>query len=221
MCMNHHNINLDSCHKIVNAVPPEVTVVAASKQQSVAAIAALQGQGVVDFGENYLSELLDKQRQLTKLPITWHFIGTVQSNKCKQLAQHCDWVQSAASEKHLRMLNGARQGRQLLQVLLQVNIDNDPHKSGCTVQQAQLIFAAAHQWSNIKLRGIMVIPQQDNQQFAFPATQQLFADLQQQYPQCDTLSMGMSSDFQLALQHGATMVRLGTAVFSPRTPKYC
>ncbi len=207
--------------KAINPVK-NVRLLAVSKSQSSDAIRALAGLGQYAFGENYMQEALQKQNQLTDLNLDWHFIGPLQSNKSQMVAENFAWLQSLDRAKLIDALARFRASFATpLQVLLQVKVDNEESKSGAPIEQimslAQHINDAG---SSLNLRGLMCIPfPHDDIRLRVPAfttMRELFLQLRDRYPQCDTLSMGMSDDFELAIEHGATMVRIGSALFGAR-----
>ena len=198
-----------------------VRLLAVSKTQSAAAIREVAAAGQRAFGENYVQEALAKQLELPDLQLEWHMIGPLQSNKCRDVAQHFDWLQSLDREKLVAQLSRFR-GPDLppLNVLIQVNIDDEASKSGCAPGAigalAQKIAAAPR----LALRGLMAIPKPtpdlDQRRNAFQRMRALFNELRATHHGVDTLSMGMSDDFEPAIEAGATMVRIGTAVFGAR-----
>ncbi|MCL7744627.1 YggS family pyridoxal phosphate-dependent enzyme [Guyparkeria hydrothermalis] len=190
-----------------------VRLVAVSKRQPVEAIRALAELGQRDFGENYLQEALDKQEALGDLPLTWHFIGPIQSNKTRLIAAHFDWVHSVDRVKLVRRLGEQRDpARGPLNVLIQVNIDDEASKSGASPDEVPAIAAACGEHPTLRLRGLMCIPRPGNTE-AFSQLAELNAGLPEPLPD---LSMGMSGDFEVAIAEGATIVRVGTALFGPR-----
>ena len=177
------------------------------------------------FGENYVQEAVAKITQLkeqTSEPVQWHFIGPVQSNKTKDIAQHFDWVQSVEREKIARRLNEQRpDDSQQLNLLLQVNIDDDDNKSGLDPEQVDALAEYVMNCSKLKLRGLMTILKagttEDEREKSFQQMYKLYQQLQRTYgEQIDTLSMGMSADMRQAVLEGANMVRIGTAIFGER-----
>ncbi|RUO52586.1 YggS family pyridoxal phosphate-dependent enzyme [Idiomarina fontislapidosi] len=198
-----------------------VRLLAVSKKHPVEAIRAAYEAGQREFAENYVQEGVDKVEQLNDLDLVWHFIGPLQSNKTKLVAEHFDWVQSIEREKIARRLNEQRpENLAPLNVLLQVNIDNDPNKSGVQKHDVNALAEFVSQCSHLKLRGIMTILEADtneNQQLnSFAAMRSLYEQLQQMHPSVDTLSMGMSGDMRQAILAGANMVRIGSAIFGQR-----
>lgn len=198
-----------------------IDLVAVSKTRSADEIRKLAAFGQRQFGENYVQEALSKQKELIDLDLEWHFIGPLQSNKCRDVALHFDWLQSLDREKLIEPLSRHRQGHEKpLMVLIEVNIDAALGKSGCAPEAvsalAQQISAASH----LRLRGLMAIPEPhpklDQRRTGFRRMSELFRQLQAAYPEVDTLSMGMSEDFETGIEEGASMLRIGTALFGPR-----
>ena len=198
-----------------------VRLVAASKSQPASAIRELAKAGQRVFGENYVQEALAKQRELADLDLEWHMIGPLQSNKCAEVAQHFGWLQSLDREKLVPLLDRARPpALPPLNVLVEVNVSGEPSKSGCAPEQLPVLAAKIAQAPRLRLRGLMAIPEPvpdlSRRRAAFASLRGMFDALRRTHPQVDTLSMGMSEDFELAIAEGATMVRIGTALFGPR-----
>lgn len=198
-----------------------VRVLAVSKKQPVAAIEALARQGQRAFGENYVQEGVAKAAALAALGLEWHLVGPLQSNKCREVALHFDWLQSLDRAKLVEPLARARPpGRGPLNVLVQVNIDDEASKAGCAPGEVAALADAVAAQPALGLRGLMAIPapheDRARRREAFARMRALFEALQARHPGVDTLSMGMSDDFELAIGEGATMVRVGTALFGPR-----
>ena len=196
-------------------------LLAVSKTKPAAAIRALAAQGQRAFGENYVQEALAKQRELADLALEWHMIGPLQSNKAREVAEHFDWLQSLDREKLIAPLDRHRPATHTpLNVLIQVNIDDEASKSGCAPGDVPTLAAAIADAPRLRLRGLMAIPQpsddRDVRRRAFQRMRELFDALCGSHPSVDTLSMGMSDDFELAIENGATMVRIGTALFGAR-----
>ncbi len=202
--------------------PPRL--VAVSKFMPAVDIRACYAAGQRAFGENYVQEAIEKQALLSDLAIEWHLIGPLQSNKCAQVAAHFDWLQSLDRAKLVPLLARARSPLQPpLNVLIQVNIDDEATKSGC-VPSAMLglaVLVAAE--PTLCLRGLMVIGRPDAAEATFIAMAALFEQLCRHFDalnrvnvQIDTLSMGMSGDYPMALAHGANLVRVGSAIFGVR-----
>ncbi|WP_185750257.1 YggS family pyridoxal phosphate-dependent enzyme [Stenotrophomonas sp. 278] len=200
---------------------PDPLLLAVSKTQPAAAVAALAAQGQRAFGENYVQEAVAKIEQLVTLGLEWHLIGHLQSNKAELAARHFDWVQSVDRPKLVAALATHRPAdRAPLNVLIQVNIDDEGSKHGCTPGQVPELAALVAAQPRLRLRGLMAIPapwpQPERRVQAFERMRALFETLAAQYPQVDTLSMGMSADYPEAIAHGATLVRVGTALFGAR-----
>ncbi len=216
---------LDTLNRRLRTAAPAdaATLVAVSKTQPAAAVAEAYALGQRVFGENYVQEALAKMRELRdRCPdIQWHLIGPLQSNKCREVAEHFDWLQTLDRAKLIALLARYRpEALPPLQVLIQVNIDDEDSKSGCTpAEVAELARAIAAQ-PRLRLRGLMSIPKPwpelEQRRASFAQLRQLFDQLQRDFPDIDTLSMGMSEDFELALEQGATMVRVGSALFGAR-----
>lgn len=196
-------------------------LLAASKTRSADAIRALAAAGLRRFGENYVQEGVAKRRALSDLDLEWHLIGPLQSNKCRLAAQQFDWVQSVDRPKLVPLLAQGRAGLGTpLKVLLQVNIDDEGSKSGCTPDAVAGLADLVAREPGLALRGLMAIPapwpDTDRRRAAFARMREAFERLQRDHPGADTLSMGMSEDYALAIAEGSTLVRIGTALFGPR-----
>lgn len=203
--------------------PQTVHLVVVSKTQSAAAVAQAYRCGQRHFAENYLQEALEKVNALRPLKdIQWHFIGPIQSNKTRAIAENFAWVHSIDREKIAQRLNEQRpQDLEPLQVCLQVNIDDEPSKSGVSLQDLPALAHAIEQLPRLQLRGLMTIPApSDNplqQRATFARLREALSDLQARgFIALDTLSMGMSSDLEAAIAEGATLVRVGTDIFGAR-----
>ncbi|WP_374441619.1 YggS family pyridoxal phosphate-dependent enzyme [Pseudomonas panipatensis] len=198
--------------------PESVRLLAVSKTKPAADIRAAHACGLVDFGENYLQEALAKQSELADLALTWHFIGPIQSNKTRPIAEHFHWVHSVDRLKVAQRLSEQRPaGLPPLNLCLQVNVSGEASKSGCAPEELAELARAVHALPNLTLRGLMAIPEPTEdiaaQQAAFARLRQLMIDLDLGL---DTLSMGMSHDLEAAIAEGATWVRIGTALFGAR-----
>ena len=198
--------------------PGQVRLLAVSKTKPAAAIREVYAAGVRDVGENYLQEALAKQLELTDLPLTWHFIGPIQSNKTRAIAEHFDWVHSVDRLKIAQRLSEQRPaGPPALNVCVQVNVSGEASKSGCNPDELPALAQAIAALPHLKLRGLMAIPEPTDdpaaQAAAFARVRQLQDNLNLGL---DTLSMGMSHDLEAAIAQGATWVRIGTALFGAR-----
>ena len=205
---------------------PSPRLLAVSKHQPADAIAELAGQGQQAFGENYVQEAVAKQDALgaTAASLEWHLIGHLQSNKAPLAAERFDWVQTVDRVKLVPLLAWHRPAeRGSLNVLIQVNIDDEASKHGCRPADIDAIAAAIVAEPQLRLRGLMAIPAPlpdvERRRAAFARMRLLYDTLAAGHAGIDTLSMGMSEDLELAIAEGATMVRVGTALFGARPPR--
>ncbi|MGK7296442.1 MAG: YggS family pyridoxal phosphate-dependent enzyme [Candidatus Wenzhouxiangella sp. M2_3B_020] len=201
--------------------PDDVDLLAVSKTRPASDVRAAFSAGIRRFGENYVGEAVAKQDELDADGIEWHFIGPVQSNKTRTLSERFDWVQSVDRAKIVNRLADQRPADlDPLNVLLQVNIDREPQKSGCDPDDTPMLADAIAERPELRLRGVMAIPAADRSEAetraSFAALRAIHRRLRTAHPHVDTLSMGMSADLEAAIAEGATMVRIGTAVFGPR-----
>jgi hypothetical protein len=202
--------------------PASVTLLAVSKQQPEAAIRALAHAGQRNFGENYLQEALAKIAALRDLPLTWHFIGRLQSNKTRDVAAHFQWAHTVDRARIAERLSAQRPHyAPPLEVLLQVKLADEPAKGGVSPADLPGLAATVAGLPRLRLRGLMCVPpdvqSEDEQRRPFCRLRELLATLNDAGHELDTLSMGMSSDLEAAVLEGATIVRVGTAVFGPRS----
>jgi pyridoxal phosphate enzyme (YggS family) len=200
---------------------PVPKLLAVSKTRTVDEVAQLHALGQRAFGENYVQEAAVKAQALAALGIEWHLIGRLQSNKCKDAALVFDWIQSLDQLRLVDLLDRARpRDRPPLNVLVQVNVEDEPGKAGCRPQELDAIADAVAASRRLRLRGLMSIPAPSEdpavRRAAFAALRQLFERQQARHGGLDTLSMGMSDDVELAIAEGATLVRIGTRLFGPR-----
>jgi hypothetical protein len=200
---------------------PPVTLLAVGKTRPPEALAALAAMGQRAFGENYVQEGVAKRRALAELALEWHLIGPLQSNKCREVAEHFDWIESLDRMKLVQPLARARPAALApLNVLVQVKIDDEPTKSGAPPAEVPALCAAVAAEPRLALRGLMCIPAPSPdpalRRAAFRRMKALYDSVSPHYPGFDTLSMGMSEDFELAIAEGATEVRVGSALFGPR-----
>lgn len=201
--------------------PNEVSLLAVGKRHPAEKIVELHQLGVEAFGENQLQEALDKQRKLVDLNLQWHFIGNLQSNKTRIIAENFQWAQSVDRQKILMRLSKQRpDSLGPLNICLQVNIDREPQKAGADPEEIIKLAALCCDLSNIRLRGLMAIPRlttdKTEQHESFRNVKALFDTLRSEGHDIDTLSMGMSADLEAAIAEGSTMVRIGTDLFGPR-----
>ena len=203
-----------------NAYKNKVELLAVSKKHSVEKIKAVYALGQKAFGESYAQEAIEKIKQLSDLKIQWHFIGPLQSNKTKIVAQNFDWVQSVDSLKLLNRLNKQRPpSKHKLNTLLQVNISSEAQKRGVKTNHLKELCTAFKNLENLRFRGLMFIPEHstsfEQQLDTFLRCKQIYDSIQKQY-NLDTLSMGMSADLEASIKSGSSMVRVGTDIFGKR-----
>lgn len=201
--------------------PNTVDLLAVSKKQPLERVRAAVAAGQRHFGENIVQEGLDRIQAIPESGLTWHFIGHLQSNKTRAVAEYFDWVHTIDKPKIARRLSEQRPAELgALNVCLQVNIDSELSKSGASVEQVAELAAACMELPNIRLRGLMCLPAIREgfvaQREPFARLRQLFEDLRRDGVPLDTLSMGMSDDYRAAIFEGATIVRIGTALFGER-----
>lgn len=208
--------------KAVGRDPRRIKILAVSKTHSAEKIREAYAAGLTRFGESYVQEAIPKIQILNDLPLEWHFIGPIQSNKTRDIAEHFDWVHSIDRLKIASRLNEQRpKGLKPLNICVQINISMESSKSGIVQQALQDFAAQLKTLRRLKLRGLMAIPQktadQQQQQALFAELRRLFDDLNQQGYQLDTLSMGMTDDLEAAVMEGSTLLRIGTGLFGART----
>ncbi len=198
----------------------DVKLVAVSKTKPVGDIAALVSQGQMVFGENYLQEALGKVDELANSSIEWHYIGAIQSRKAKQIALHFDWVHTVDRITVAQKLNEARQGKPALNILVQVNIQHEVSKAGVLPDDLMKLVTDIKTLPNLLLKGLMLIPEAqtdfESQRAVFAKAKALLNSLHAIAPEMTELSMGMTGDMRAAIAEGATMVRIGTALFGAR-----
>ena len=202
--------------------PASITLLAVSKTKPIELIEAAYSAGQRSFGENYLQDALPKIEALAELDIEWHYIGRIQSNKTRPIAEHFAWVHAIDSIKHAQRLNDQRpNGLPALNCCIQLNLSGEDSKGG--IQPDALIETAAafNELPHCRLRGLMTMPDPDSsadqQQSVFHQLANCLDELKQQGFDVDTLSMGMSGDLELAIAEGSTMVRIGTDIFGARS----
>lgn len=215
---------IDAAANSVGRDPAEVAILAVSKTHSLEKIREAYAAGLTRFGESYVQEALPKIIALQGLPLEWHFIGPIQSNKTRDIAAHFSWVHSVDRLKIASRLNEQRPtDLNPLNICVQINISLESTKSGIVQQALREFVAQLEPLRSLKLRGLMAIPQktadEQEQHALFAKLRRLFDDLNQEGYQLDTLSMGMTSDFEAAVMEGSTLVRIGTGIFGTRTAK--
>jgi pyridoxal phosphate enzyme (YggS family) len=202
--------------------PAEVTLLAVSKTFGAAAVRDMAACGQREFGENYVQEALEKQTALRDLPLVWHFIGPIQSNKSRAIAENFSWVHSIDRLRIAQRLSAQRPpGLPPLQVCIEVNVSGEASKGGAAPAELPLLASAVAVLPGLQLRGLMAIPAPTAdvaaQRAAFRRVREQLDDLRAHGHALDTLSMGMSGDLEAAILEGATIVRIGTALFGERT----
>lgn len=210
------------CEKQYGREPGSVQLLAASKAQHVDLISIARECGQLQFAENYVQEALTKMAQLAHKGLTWHFIGPLQSNKTRAVAEHFDWVHTVDRSKIAERLHDQRpETLPPLKVLVQVNVSNEASKAGVALAELPELAAQVAAHSRLRLCGLMTIPAPTRD---FVAQRQAFAILKAArttlqnlgHVSCQHLSMGMSADYEAAIAEGATMIRIGTDIFGPR-----
>jgi len=211
-----------SAHELTyHRQPGSVSLLAVSKRKPVADIRQAIAAGQRAFGENYVDEAVTKILEIADDTLEWHYIGAIQSRKTAQIAKHFSWAHGVDRLKIANRLSEHRPDHlPPLNVCLQLNLDNEASKAGIGLQQLPELAAACSELSGIRLRGLMAIPaprtEFDTQRELFAQVREALATLTQTIPQLDTLSMGMSADLQAAIAEGASIVRIGTAIFGLR-----
>jgi hypothetical protein len=216
-------VEVNRCAKLCARSHQDITILAVSKTRTVGEIRQAVAAGCTAIGESYVQEALDKMQALADLPVVWHFIGPVQSNKTRHIAEHFDWVHSVDREKIARRLSDQRPASlPPLNVCIQVNVSAEPNKSGVTLEEVAALAETIASLPNLKLRGLMAIPQKtdpgdiDARRKPFRQLRECLEQLNRGSFRLDTLSMGMSGDFCAAIMEGATIVRPGTLIFGAR-----
>jgi len=210
----------DYCQQY-NRKRSNVQLLAVSKTKPIEDIQAAYNAGQRLFGENYLQEALEKISTLSELDIEWHFIGSIQSNKTRDIAENFAWVHSVDRLKIARRLSNQRPASlPPLNICLEVNISEEESKSGFLLTELKTAVAEIHSLPQLRVRGLMAIPAKaagfDEQRAIFSKMKRSLTNLQKTYPDLDTLSMGMTNDMQAAIAEGSTIVRIGTAIFGKR-----
>jgi hypothetical protein len=219
--LNHVHERIANACQLSGRKCDTVQLLAVSKTRSVEEVSEAYHQGCRDFGENYLQDALSKISATQLAGCRWHFIGNLQSNKTRAVAEHFDWMHTVDRLKIAQRLSQQRPSDKTpLNICLQVNISEENSKSGVMADDLMPLAEQINTLAGIKLRGLMVIPAASNdqrqQRAAFAASHQLYRQLQQRFDGIDTLSMGMSSDLEAAIAEGSTIVRIGTDIFGPR-----
>ena len=199
----------------------KVTLVAVSKQQSIDKIVQAINCGQNIFGENYLQEALEKIDLLKEYKLEWHFIGPIQSNKCKLIAENFSWVHTIDRLKIAKRINEARENMPPIDICIQINISQENTKSGLSIDDLDNFASEIQTYKNLNLRGLMAIPSNlvsdEKLTLEFNLLRNKYEMMKKKYSSIDTLSMGMSNDYLLAIKNGSNLVRIGSKIFGKRT----
>ena len=220
-----HNLNFfikefeETCKK-AKRNPQGIKIIGATKGQSIESINAAISSGISNFGENFVQEA-EKKMDFVNPNAQWHFIGSIQSRKTKKIASLFQWVHSVDRVKIAQNLNKHRPiDKGALNICIQINIDNEPSKSGIMVKDTKNFILELQNYEMLKIRGLMSIPKPHSdlskQRKGYKKIKNHFNELKKTFPFLDTLSMGMSGDYKAAIIEGSTMVRIGTRIFGPR-----
>ncbi|MBT3549001.1 MAG: YggS family pyridoxal phosphate-dependent enzyme [Gammaproteobacteria bacterium] len=207
-------INKSSVNKPAN-------LIIVSKSQPAQSIRTLLKLGYNKYGENYIDEAISKIQEINEDDIEWHFIGNIQSNKIKKIAKYFSWVQTVSTEKHAKLLNDeCKKLDKMMNICIQVNIDNEESKSGININETEAFLKMISIHKFLSIRGIMSIPSKLNalkeNENSYNILKSEYDKLSKQYKSIDTLSLGMSNDFKLALNRGSNMIRIGSLIFGER-----
>ena len=201
-------------------IKSDTTIIAVSKKKPADLIEKAYKNGILDFGENYLQEALAKISTLKHLNISWHFIGKIQSNKCKEIAKNFNWVHTVDRYKIAKLLSENCPLNKSINVLIQVNINDEKSKNGINESEIYSLAKKIISLPNLNLKGIMVIPKNTKDskltEISFAKTKQIAVELKKSFKGVSEISTGMSNDFELAIKNGSTMIRIGTGIFGER-----
>lgn len=209
-------MNIQKTNNIINAIPNNVKLIAVTKNQSIDDVRLLVDLGVNDFGENKLQELIKKKELFPTS--NWHFIGRIQTNKLRDIVKHSTLIHSVSELRYLEKINLEAQKIEKIQnVLLQLNIAGEETKKGLSTDEFNYIIANQHLFPNVTIKGLMIMGNNVNDDDIIKGTftqgRELFEAINKTYPHFDTLSMGMSGDYQQAIECGSTMLRIGSLLF--------
>ena len=212
---------IDTACMLENIDPNNLTLIAVSKKKSHELINIALENGVYDFGENYVQELIEKSKLIKSNKIIWHYIGPIQSNKVKGIAACANWVHTLHREKIITKLNTeCKKINKVINACIQVNISSESSKNGCKTNELMDIAKIIKSMKNINLRGIMALPKLTTNKIEraeiMESVKNLSLELQSSYPNASSISLGTSSDFQDAIIHGSTMIRIGESIFGKR-----
>ena len=203
------------------SIDKTVRLIIVSKSQPISSIRELIKSGYHMYGENYLDEAIKKIEEIDNNNLEWHFIGRIQSNKIKKIVKYFNWVQTISSEKHARLLNEECQKlEKKLNICVQINIDNEESKAGIMINEIDEFLNNISKYEYLSLRGIMAIPSKLNalkeNVNSYNILKLKYDKLSNKYKNIDTLSLGMSNDYKLALSKGSNMIRIGSLIFGER-----
>ena len=203
------------------SIDKTIRLIIVSKSQPISSIRELIKSGYHIYGENYLDEAIKKIEEIDNNNLEWHFIGRIQSNKIKKIAKYFNWVQTISSEKHARLLNEECQKlEKKLNICIQINIDNEESKAGIMINEIDEFLNNISKYEYLSLRGIMAIPSKLNalkeNVNSYNILKLKYDKLSNKYKNIDTLSLGMSNDYKLALSKGSNMIRIGSLIFGER-----
>ena len=212
---------IDTACMLENIDPNNLTLIAVSKKKSHELINIALENGVYDFGENYVQELIEKSKLIKSNKIIWHYIGPIQSNKVKGIAACANWVHTLHREKIITKLNTeCKKINKVINACIQVNISSESSKNGCKTNELMDIAKIIKSMKNINLRGIMALPKLTTNKIEraeiMESVKSLSLELRSSYPNATSISLGTSSDFQDAIIHGSTMIRIGESIFGKR-----
>ena len=219
--INAINNSIDELCSSINRSRDEITLIAVSKKKSFELVKIALENGINNFGENYAQELQEKSSLIDSDNIVWHFIGPIQSNKVKVIANNADWIHTLEREKIIRKFNDeCKKINKLINGCIQINISSEKSKSGCSPDELFDIAKLVESMENINLKGIMALPKLTNnkneREHMMQSVKKLSTELQSVYPEATYLSLGTTSDFHDAIINGANMVRIGESIFGKR-----
>ena len=220
---NIDNINnrISKACIVNNRSPQDITLVAVSKRKNNELIKFALDYGVKDFGENYAQEMKEKSETINSDQVIWHFIGPIQTNKIKIIAQHADWVHTLDREKVIKKLNSeCKKINKTMNAFVQVNISNEDTKNGCDPEDIIEIGKLVESMENINLKGLMTLPKLNvdptENERVMKFTKELSYKLQTINNDANAISLGTTSDFEVAIAYGSTMLRIGESIFGKR-----
>ena len=220
--INAINNNIDELCSSINRSRDEITLIAVSKKKSFKLIKIALENGINNFGENYAQELQEKSSFINSNNIVWHFIGPIQSNKVKVIANNADWIHTLDREKIIRKFNDeCKKIKKVINGCIQINISSEKSKNGCSPDELFDIAKLVESMENINLKGIMALPKLTNDKkerdHMMEEVISLSVKLQKIYPDASTISLGTTSDYEDAIIHGSNMLRIGESIFGKRS----